>query len=146
MHLLKSLSPRLALGLGLLLGLFRIAANAGDYLAFNPAFRMTMGIVGTAGTVGVAVWLGFLLAPRPDWPAAVFLNGAVVQALSVLVRVGLRLGMTPGAFKGPATVGILLALAILSGVLLGAVLVGFAWALRRFSFVHPEPGPGPPGD
>ena len=144
--MLKSFSPRLAFGLGLLLGVFRVAANAGDYLPFNPAFRTTMGIVGTAGTVGVAVWLGFVLAPRRDWALAVFANGAVMQALSVLVRVGLRLAMVPGGFRGGATVAILLVLAVLSGALLGAVLVGFAWALRRFGFVRPEPDSDPPAE
>jgi FAD/FMN-containing dehydrogenase len=141
---LRSISPRLALGLGLLLGMFRVAANAGDYLAFSPAFRFTMGIVGTAGTVGVAVWLGFVLSPRRDWVAAVFLNGAAVQAAAVLVRVGLRLALVPGVLPGAAAWAVLPVLALLSGVLLGAVLVGFAWALRRLDLVHPEPEDGRP--
>jgi hypothetical protein len=137
----KRFSPGLALGLGLLLGLFRIAAGIGDYVGLVPGARAVVSIIGTAGTVGIAVWIGYLLAARADWAPAVFLHGAVAQAIATLVRIGARFAIVSPGSAGPAAWVIAVAVAILSGLVFGAVLVGFAWALRRFELVRAEPEP-----
>ncbi|HET6764449.1 MAG TPA: hypothetical protein VFH27_12275 [Longimicrobiaceae bacterium] len=136
---MKSFSPGLALGLGLLLGVFRIAANVGDYVGLVPGARAVVSIAGTAGTAGVAVWIGYLLAARSDWRRAVFLHGAAVQAIATMLRIGSRFAIDAHGYRGPVTWVIAGVVAVLSGLAFGAVLVGFAWALRRFELLRTEP-------
>jgi hypothetical protein len=134
----KRYSPLVVLGSGLLLGLFRIAASAGDFAAVTPGARTALSILGTAGTTGIAIFLAFLLAPRADWARAVFLHGAAAQALGVAVRIGARMALGLGPAREPVAWALVAGVALVSGALFGAVLVGFAWALRRFGFVHVE--------
>ena len=135
---MKRFSPKIVLGLGPLLALFRIAASPDEYVSFIPLARAAVSILGSAGTAAVAVGLSFVLAPRSDWRDAVFFHAAAVQALAVLLRLGARLSLTPQAVGGALPWIIAVVLAVLSGAVFGAVLVAFAWALRRFDFVREE--------
>ncbi|MDB4948926.1 MAG: hypothetical protein JWM27_1575 [Gemmatimonadetes bacterium] len=133
---MKTFDWRLVLPLGVLLGAFRIVARLGDVLPLAAVARQALGVVGTAGMVGVAVWLGLRLAPRADWTRAVLANGLAVGTLAAVLRSGALVAAAGGATA--VQWGIVLAVSLVSGVLLGGLLLGFAAGLRHLGLVRPD--------